>query len=125
DEMAAILTLGVATPAAVRPIEGDQLNLADLAATRRLRAEMAQRRAGRLASQAVDAVARALQGVADAVSRCEGSAADCADPARNPALGRAALAARQAGASDADIARVVAGETVELATLPEPRYSPM
>ena len=125
DEMAAILTLGVATPAAVPPIEGDQLNLADLAATRRLRAEMAQRRAGRLASQAVDAVARALQGVADAVSRCEGPAADCADPARNPALGRAALAARQAGASDADIARVVAGETVELATLPEPRYSPM
>jgi enoyl-[acyl-carrier protein] reductase I len=36
------------------------------------------------------ALAEALVAVADAVDRCEGAPGDCADPARNPALARAA-----------------------------------
>ena len=54
----------------------------------------------------VQAVARGRtdeERVADAVSRCEGPRGDCADPRRNPALARAALAARRTGAADADI----------------------
>ena len=48
-----------------------------------------------------------LRAVADAVARCEGGAAACADPAANPSLARAALAARAAGVDDADIADAI------------------
>ena len=125
DEMAAVLILGVASPAAPDQVEPDRIDLADPAAARRLTSEMSRRRAARLASRAVEAAAAALQSVGDAVSRCEGPAADCTDPARNPALARAAAAARRAGAADADIVRAIAGEAVEVAPLPSPRFSPM
>jgi ribonucleoside-diphosphate reductase alpha chain len=73
-------------------------------------------RAAEAAHAGAEAVARALQAVISAVARCEGEAAACADPLRNPALGRAARAAREAGAADAlilnAIARARAGETV-------------
>ena len=49
-----------------------------------------------------------MQGVSDAVARCQGDTAACADPRRNPALARAAHAARAAGADDAHLAEAVA-----------------
>jgi ribonucleoside-diphosphate reductase alpha chain len=48
----------------------------------------------------------ALAAVSEAVLRCEGEG--CADPLQNPALGRAALRARLAGADDAAILDAVA-----------------
>ena len=48
-----------------------------------------------LQQRAVQGAIEALGVVADAVSRCEGPARDCADPTRNPALARAVTAARR------------------------------
>jgi ribonucleoside-diphosphate reductase alpha chain len=66
-----------------------------------------------------DVLTLRLAAVADAVARCEGDPAACADPAENQALARAALEARAAGASDADIADAAslgrAGGAYELA----------
>jgi ribonucleoside-diphosphate reductase alpha chain len=118
-ELAATLRLGLATPARPQAVSaGDALILSDPAAARLLAAETARRRALRLAGGAVDAVASALAAVSEAVSRCEGPRGDCADPAINPALARAAMTARRAGAADADILRAVAGESFEAAPLP-------
>ncbi len=58
-------------------------------------------RGRRAATAAVGQVSEALQAVIDAVRRCEGDSAACSDPARNVSLARAALAARECGASDA------------------------
>ncbi|MFN3559060.1 MAG: TSCPD domain-containing protein [Brevundimonas sp.] len=124
-ELAATLRLGLATPASPRLVAAaDALTLSDPAAGRLLQAETARRRAQRLAAGAVDAVAGALAAVSEAVSRCEGPPGDCADPAHNPALARAALTARRAGASDADILRAVAGESFDAAPLPVPVIAP-
>ena len=60
-----------------------------------------------LADGATDAPA-ALQEVADAIIRCSGDRAACADIAGNQALARTAAAARAAGFTDADIADVIA-----------------
>ncbi|MDE2356153.1 MAG: hypothetical protein KGL69_05310, partial [Alphaproteobacteria bacterium] len=49
-----------------------------------------------------------LRAVSQAVLRCEGDAAACADPRANQALARAGHAAREAGASDADLADAIA-----------------
>jgi len=60
----------------------------------------AQRR-GRVAARASALeLGRRLQAVMDAILRCEGDPAACADPAANPSLARAAEAARGVGASD-------------------------
>jgi ribonucleoside-diphosphate reductase alpha chain len=64
------------------------------------------RRAAALTS-ASEAAGQRLQAVMDAVARCEGDAAACADVARNLALGRAARAAREAGLPDALIAQAI------------------
>ena len=69
---------------------------------------LAARRGAALAARAVAAVAQRLQAVIDAVGRCEGDAAACADPTRNTALARAAVAAREAGAEDAAILTAIA-----------------
>ncbi|MDO8380541.1 ribonucleotide reductase [Phenylobacterium sp.] len=59
------------------------------------------RRRGRVAARAAaTALAQRLQGVMDAIARCEGDAAACADPQSNLGLARAAEAARAAGATD-------------------------
>ncbi|HEV7226895.1 TSCPD domain-containing protein [Brevundimonas sp.] len=75
----------------------------------------------RLRDAAVEALSQALSAVTEAVRRCEGPAADCGDPLRNPALARAAWAARKAGASDAEIARAVDGEDFSVRALHEPK----
>lgn len=118
EALAATLLLGLASPARSSVLAAGMIDLAEPGAARRLQAETANRRGDRLAAGAVEAVAAALDRVADAVSRCEGPRADCADPLRNPALSRAALAARQAGACDADIVRAIQGERFAVAALP-------
>ncbi|GAA0870089.1 hypothetical protein GCM10009116_19250 [Brevundimonas basaltis] len=122
DEMAAILLLGVACPADSRSVAPGWLDLSDPTAGKRLEAEIARRRAARLAANAVETAAASLRAVTEAVRRCEGPSADCADPARNPALARAALAARLAGAADADIVRAIAGERFAASLLPAPVF---
>jgi ribonucleoside-diphosphate reductase alpha chain len=121
EALAATLLLGLATPAAPTRIAPDVADLSDPDAGRWLAAEAARRRAKRLAAGAVEAAAAALEAVSDAVSRCEGPRADCADPLRNPALARAAHAARRNGAADVDIFRAMQGERFEVR--PEPAAS--
>ena len=116
--LAASLLLGLATPARTTRFAAGPVDLSDPGAARLLRAESALRRSDRLTARAVEAVAATLERVAEAVSRCDGPRADCADPQRNPALARAALAARRAGAADADIIRAMQGERFEVAPLP-------
>ncbi len=118
DGLAATLLLGLVSPARSSGCAAGLINLSEPDAYRRLQAESALRRAERLAAGAVEAVGTALQRVADAVSRCEGPRGDCADPSRNPALARAALAARRAGAVDADIVRAIQGERFQIAPVP-------
>jgi ribonucleoside-diphosphate reductase alpha chain len=50
----------------------------------------------------------ALDAVAKAVTHCVGDGAACADPARNPALARAAWNAREAGFAQSEIADAIA-----------------
>jgi ribonucleoside-diphosphate reductase alpha chain len=123
DELFATIALGLAAPAAqrasgarVHPTAGDRLppageppllELDDLQFNSILERRLTQARAADLAQAGVDALAARLAAVRDAVSRCDGDRAACADPLRNPALARAAQAAREAGASDALIARAV------------------
>ena len=123
--LAATLILGIATPARTSGTLSGILDLSDPGAVRALEAVMARRRAERLASAAVEAASDALAGVTDAVSRCEGPQGDCADPSRNPALARAALSARKAGAKDADILRAIAGDSFATAPLPPPAALPV
>ncbi len=69
---------------------------------------LAEWRSARAADTASALIRAKLHGVAEAVLRCKGSTADCADAASNPALARAAHAARQAGADDRAILDAIA-----------------
>jgi ribonucleoside-diphosphate reductase alpha chain len=116
NELSASLLLGVAAPSlgdhgAAAPF----IALSDPGAARRLAVLTAARRGERLSASAAEALSDALRAVADAVDRCEGPRDACADPARNPALARAALTARRCGASDADIIRAAEGESPAIA----------
>jgi ribonucleoside-diphosphate reductase alpha chain len=124
EALAATMLLGLASPARTPNLAAGMVDLSRPGAEGQLNTEAARRRSGRLAAGAVEAAADALERVADAVARCEGPLADCADPLRNPALARAALAARRAGASDADIVRAMQGERFECAPLPVPSPPP-
>ena len=126
DDMIASILLGLAAPATdltdgVRiPLfakesdgstpDAEMLSLAQPADLATLDGLVARRRAENLVEGAVRALSFALDAVADAVDRCEGPDADCGDPARNPALARAALQARRCGASDADILTAIRGD---------------
>lgn len=114
-ELAASVLLGLAAPAL--PTTNAFLPLIDLSepdAPQALSAQAAAWRGRRLSGRATEALAKALDEVADAVSRCEGPREACADPAANPALARAAVAARRCGAGDADILRATQGEAADL-----------
>ena len=114
DDLSASLILGVAAPGAlsptgarVSPFTGDpapaEIAAADLALSsgrHRLSAHLASRRGARLAQSSLNALNDKLRAVSEAVSRCDGAPGACADPAANPALARAARAARLAGADD-------------------------
>ena len=119
QELTATVLLGLAAPgprlaggARVHPLTSDSLppagdrphlRLGEADTEAAIQARWAERRAHALAGDAVRALADRLAEVAVAVTRCEDPSGGSADPARNPALARAALAARRAGASDADI----------------------
>jgi ribonucleoside-diphosphate reductase alpha chain len=64
--------------------------------------------ARRAATAASAALTQRLAAVSDAVARCQGRGDACGDPMRNPALARAARAARLAGAPDALIFDAIA-----------------
>ena len=70
------------------------------AAPAHLAEHRADRMTARLALQSAEALADALCAVADAVDRCEGPDGHCADPSRNPALGRATTPEEQAFLDD-------------------------
>ncbi|MGV9005490.1 MAG: TSCPD domain-containing protein [Brevundimonas sp.] len=125
-ELSATIRLGLVAPTIPnRAAATEALNLDHPEARRRLIESVATRRAERLAPAAVEAVSLALNAVADAVRRCEGPRGDCSDPARNPALARAALAARRAGAGDADILRAIAGERFDALPRTAPVHPPL
>ncbi|GAA0396651.1 ribonucleotide reductase [Brevundimonas terrae] len=67
-------------------------------------------RGARLSAMALATVEEALNGVSNAVIRCEGPREACGSPKTNPALARAAAHALRCGASDADIVRAIEGE---------------
>ncbi len=146
DDLAALIAGGLAAPAAGRrggarvPLTGDgtgpaveeaPLDLSDIELQAKLAAHVAEGRRQAVAADALDALGARLEAVADAVARCEGDAAACADPMRNLALGRAARAAREAGASDRLILDAIAlGRAGErnwrgLATREPARLEPM
>jgi ribonucleoside-diphosphate reductase alpha chain len=62
----------------------------------------------KLARPALLALGERLARVSDAVMRCEGDPLACAAPSSNPALARAARAARLAGASDSALQEAIA-----------------
>jgi ribonucleoside-diphosphate reductase alpha chain len=138
DELEALWLCGLAAPGAqlsagvrLEPLGAppavasrlyDLTNPADAAA---LAARAADRR-GRQALLASAALMQSrLRAVSEAVSRCEGDAAACADPSSNPALARAARAAREAGAGDAVLRdAIAAGRRGETLTLSAPSLAP-
>jgi ribonucleoside-diphosphate reductase alpha chain len=123
-DLVASLRLGLVTPAHSQAVTDRTYDLSHPDAEQGLGAEISQRRAERLAVGAVEAVCTALSRVTEAVDRCEGPQADCADPACNPALARAAAQARLAGAEDLDILRASKGET-PVAPVPAARPAPL
>jgi ribonucleoside-diphosphate reductase alpha chain len=124
-ELSALVILGLAAPGGVQPdghrihpvaddrrparAQADAVDLSDPTAARQLRRHAGEARALAMGHEATEALDARLAAVAEAVARCSGEARDCANPQRNPALARAAVAARAAGARDAEIARAIAG----------------
>ncbi|MDO9472980.1 MAG: ribonucleotide reductase [Caulobacter sp.] len=109
-ELQSILSLGLAAIGPGRPLDGGgDIPVAGTPAfTLAVRRLIAETEGRALAVRAAGFVGERLHAVADAVRRCEGDAVACADPAGNPALARAALAARAAGAGDDAIADAIA-----------------
>ena len=120
----ASLALGLAAPAApLQPEAPSALPLPSPELQAALQARSAEVRARRTAAEAAPVLAARLQAVMDAIRRCEGDRDACADPRANAALGRAARAARDAGASDGLLRQAIAlanaGELVWPAAPPE------
>jgi ribonucleoside-diphosphate reductase alpha chain len=111
DALFASLVSGRAAPAAlpVHPAGGEaeivDLSGFEFAAAVDRHLETARRDA--MIADAAAAHGERLQAVMDAINRCEGDRAACADPARNIALARAARRAREAGVSDRLIRRAI------------------
>src|SRR5690606_6556594 len=99
----------VADDAPAPAAEPQLVDLADPTAEAAIAAHIAAARGARLAQSALDALHARLDAVREAVTRCEGPADACADPSRNPALARAMVRAREAGASDAVILAALDG----------------
>jgi len=101
---------GEAAPAGLeRPAAAEAIaDLSDIEFGAIVDAHLSVARRAQAAAAGATAVAAKLQAVMSAVQRCEGEAGACADPLRNAALGRAAGAAREAGAPDALIRSAIA-----------------
>ncbi|MDR3512280.1 MAG: ribonucleotide reductase, partial [Caulobacteraceae bacterium] len=110
DALLASMAAGFAAPAApcVDRREASIVELSAMELDRALAAHLAEHRRAAAMTGAADAAAERLQGVMDAVARCEGNPAACADVTRNLALGRAARAAREAGVADGLILQAIA-----------------
>jgi ribonucleoside-diphosphate reductase alpha chain len=135
-ELAAAVWLGLIAPGAGRrdglrahpvaddllspPQVGRLLDLGEPDGLVRLADRAAALEARALEADAVAAAAAALAQVSAAVRRCDGPPDACADPARNPALARAAWTARRTGASDAAILGAIAAPPVEALSTPRP-----
>jgi ribonucleoside-diphosphate reductase alpha chain len=120
----AVLLEGARTPPGAEDPTGPTRNaatfdLSDAGVRARFESDTARRRTSRVTAHALAGVTRTLRAVTNAVSRCDGPASVCADPAANPALARAALAARRAGADDTAILDAIAGRQFS-APDPEP-----
>src|SRR5579875_3554169 len=106
-ELTATLLLGLAAP--LLPGEPEHpFDLSTAPGRAAFDAEANARQAAALSASALRLVQTKLTVVAEAVLRCEGAVEDCSDPRVNPALARAAHAARAAGASDEAILDVIA-----------------
>ncbi|QTN18687.1 TSCPD domain-containing protein [Brevundimonas sp. AJA228-03] len=133
SELVASVLLGLAAPSSVL-MEGARtphasedsgaptrnssvFDLDDPIVRNRFEGDTARLRTARVTAHALSGVTRTLKAVTHAVRRCNGPASVCGDPAANPALARAALAARRAGADDTAILDAIAGR---LFSAPEP-----
>lgn len=96
------------------------LDLDDPLVRHRFEGDTARLRTARVTAHALSGVTRTLKAVTDCVRRCDGPASVCGDPVANPALARAALAARRAGADDTAILDAIAGR---LFSAPEPELT--
>ena len=108
-ELEATMLLGLAAPGRRGPAP-DVADLATAEGRARLERHLADASAARLSGAAVALHAR-LRAVREAVERCEGPPAACADPSANPALARAVRAALACGADDALVLDAIAGVT--------------
>ncbi|HEX6859234.1 MAG TPA: ribonucleotide reductase [Caulobacteraceae bacterium] len=127
DELFTALTLGVAavTPSREAGFDAATPYIHAIEFTREAAEFAGRAQAHALAEPAVNALAARLKAVSEAVRRCEGDAAACADPGRNLALARAAQAARSAGASDAMLADAIALGKVEDSAARAPLAAPV
>ena len=114
DELLATLTMGIAAPGPARPMVDKAIALAAPEAEPLIAALVHDARMAAVAEDALTAANARLAAVSDAVARCEGDPAACADPGRNIALARAARAAREAGLSDALIGEAIARSPLDL-----------
>jgi ribonucleoside-diphosphate reductase alpha chain len=103
DGLLASLMQGLAAPAPAGRTPPEEVEFDAPDGPARLERAVGRRRGARLAAAAAAVLQGKLDAVSEAVRRCEGPAADCSDPAVNPALARAAHAARAAGADDSAI----------------------
>jgi len=107
DTLVDAFLAGAAAP--VRPEDpAPSLDLGAPGGLSQLQAWLAKERARAAARQSAGRLHARLEAVAEAVLRCEGPAADCADPLANPALARAVHRARDAGADDQAVLDVIA-----------------
>jgi ribonucleoside-diphosphate reductase alpha chain len=120
DELLASLIGGLAAPALPAPLQpaASTAALSSIELKGAIAAHLGEHRRASALAGAAAAAAERLQAVMDAVARCEGDPAACADVARNSALARAARAARDAGVTDALIVQAIA-----LARAGEPNWA--
>ena len=107
-DLMAVMLGGLAAPFTPYRAPLTRLDLDAPDGTAKLERWVQDRRAAAAAEMAAVLVQTKLSAVAEAVLRCEGAPADCSDPASNPALARAAHAARQVGATDRAILDAIA-----------------
>jgi ribonucleoside-diphosphate reductase alpha chain len=109
EELTEALTRGAIalSPAPSRP-SPTVIEASDPGLAAALDALVARHRGRAAARAAAASLSERLQAVMDAVTRCEGDPAACADLAANASLARAAEAARAAGADDALILEAIA-----------------
>ena len=131
DALVEAYLAGLAAPGRALPAQGHRLDpLSDRAAIqppvrREFGAVLAERRAAAMARAGAQAIGARLTAVSEAVDRCEGDRDACADPAGNPALARAARAARLVGAPDALIASTIALAAAGQGYSPSHRAAPV